>query len=506
MTTLALLDVICLSITTILGASLFLVVLGTGPRRALNRSFALFALAEAVVATLGILRRLSLRFGIGDSILLTELLFLFAVATGPLLGMFITLYLKRRTRNTNLAVGLGIIIIVILCVPLFRHQLYSNTRLDDNGMVRTDFIVWRVLAYQLVTLYTGWGLILFWQERRRLGELYLAGGVFVLVGGHFVNGAFRPPFPVTSVTTALTVAILGYGIIRRQLFNPLRDMTEELEHKVKELRQSEERFRAIFEGSNDAVMLLSEKAFFDCNSRALEMFGFEEKGELVNSHPADISPPFQSDGRDSLSVAQERIHTAFQQGHNRFEWICRRGNGEDFLAEVLFSAFDLGGEMVLQATVRDISERKQIEVERDRLQQEVIEAQRQTLLEISSPVIPVMDRIIVMPLIGNIDNRRAQDITRALLAGIRQQRAKMVILDITGVPLVDGDVASHLNKTIQAARLKGARTIVTGISDAVAETIVDLGIDWGGIDTVSDLQTGLRAALEGMGLHIVSQL
>jgi rsbT co-antagonist protein RsbR len=71
----------------------------------------------------------------------------------------------------------------------------------------------------------------------------------------------------------------------------------------------------------------------------------------------------------------------------------------------------------------------------------------------------------------------------------------VVILDITGVPIVDSGVAAYLNRTIQAARLKGAHAIVTGISEAVAETIVELGIDWSGIETVSDLQTGLRIAM-----------
>ena len=140
--------------------------------------------------------------------------------------------------------------------------------------------------------------------------------------------------------------------------------------------------------------------------------------------------------------------------------------------------------------------------ERERLQQEVIEAQRQALQELSTPIIPVMDRIIVMPLVGSIDTMRARDITRSLLAGIRAHRAKVVILDITGVPLVDSGVADHLNKTIQAARLKGARSIVTGISDAVAETIVDLGIDWSGIEALSDLQTGLVAALSSLGIKL----
>jgi rsbT co-antagonist protein RsbR len=134
--------------------------------------------------------------------------------------------------------------------------------------------------------------------------------------------------------------------------------------------------------------------------------------------------------------------------------------------------------------------------QREQLQQEIIESQNQVIQELSAPVIPVTEHIIVMPLIGSIDSKRARDITRTLLAGISQYRAKVVILDITGVPLIDSGVANHLNKTIQAAHLKGTQTIITGISEAVAETIVDLGIDWSGVRTLSDLQTGLHTALE----------
>ena len=136
------------------------------------------------------------------------------------------------------------------------------------------------------------------------------------------------------------------------------------------------------------------------------------------------------------------------------------------------------------------------------LQQEVIEAQRRAIQELSTPVIPVIERIIVMPLIGTIDTLRAGDIMHVLLQGIREHRARVVILDITGVPLVDTAVANHLIKTMQAARLKGARTIITGISDAVAETLVDLGVDWSDFETLADLQTGLIAALNSVGLKL----
>lgn len=128
-------------------------------------------------------------------------------------------------------------------------------------------------------------------------------------------------------------------------------------------------------------------------------------------------------------------------------------------------------------------------------EQQIIEAQQQVIQELSTPIIPIMDRIIIMPVVGSIDSTRARNITRTLLSGISQHRAKVVILDITGVDMVDTSVAGHLDKTIRAARLKGAQTIITGVSDAVAETIVALGIDWSQIETVSDLQTGLRSAI-----------
>ncbi|MDM8529251.1 PocR ligand-binding domain-containing protein [Anaerolineales bacterium HSG24] len=134
--------------------------------------------------------------------------------------------------------------------------------------------------------------------------------------------------------------------------------------------------------------------------------------------------------------------------------------------------------------------------------QEIIAAQQQVIQELSIPVIPVMDQIIVLPLIGNIDSERAREIMRSVLDGISQHRAKVVILDVTGVAVMDTEVVDHLNKTIQAARLKGARTIITGISDAVAEAVVDLGIDWDSVTTLGDLQTGLMTALRSLGIQL----
>jgi rsbT co-antagonist protein RsbR len=180
-----------------------------------------------------------------------------------------------------------------------------------------------------------------------------------------------------------------------------------------------------------------------------------------------------------------------------YQLSAQTGEVHHFEARMVVSAI----EEVL-VIVRDITEQKNAEAEHEALQQQLIDAQKQALLELSTPIIPVIDQIIIMPLVGSIDTQRAKEITRTLLSGISLHGAHIVIIDITGVPLVDSSVAEHLNRSIQAARLKGAHTIITGISDAVAETIVDMGIDWSKIETLRDLQSGLMAAFKRLRLRL----
>jgi rsbT co-antagonist protein RsbR len=152
-----------------------------------------------------------------------------------------------------------------------------------------------------------------------------------------------------------------------------------------------------------------------------------------------------------------------------------------------------GGVMVLQ----DITTRRQAEAEQSAHQQAIIEAQESTLRELSIPLIPVADDIVVMPLIGAIDSKRAQDIIRALLNGVNEQRARIIILDVTGVSIIDSQVANAIVSAAQALRLLGASVVLTGIRPEVAQTIIALGVDLSGIKTLGTLQAGIAAALRG---------
>jgi len=130
-----------------------------------------------------------------------------------------------------------------------------------------------------------------------------------------------------------------------------------------QMRKSEAKFRALYDYSGDAMILLDEDGFFSCNDSALRMFRYESRDELCSKHPAQLSPPTQPDGSDSLHLANERIAAATQDGSSRFEWLHRRSDGTDFPAEVLLGPMDLDGKRVLQAVVRDITERKRAETE-----------------------------------------------------------------------------------------------------------------------------------------------
>jgi anti-anti-sigma regulatory factor len=142
-----------------------------------------------------------------------------------------------------------------------------------------------------------------------------------------------------------------------------------------------------------------------------------------------------------------------------------------------------------------LAEREHVEAERARLQEDMIRLQATALAELSTPLIPINDRIMVMPLIGSIDSRRAQQVLQTLLSGIADSRAEVAILDITGVSVVDTQVANALVQVAQAVRLLGAQIMLTGIRPEVAQILVSLGIDLQGIITHSTLQSGIAYAL-----------
>jgi rsbT co-antagonist protein RsbR len=132
----------------------------------------------------------------------------------------------------------------------------------------------------------------------------------------------------------------------------------------------------------------------------------------------------------------------------------------------------------------------------------VIREQQEAIRLLSTPVLQVRERLLILPMIGLIDPQRARQLTEQLLRGIRANRAKVVVIDVTGVAALDASVANHLVQTVDAARLLGATVIVTGLSPEIAQTLVNIGVDLARMTTVGDLQGGIEEAERLLGYKV----
>ncbi|MBN2380894.1 tetratricopeptide repeat protein [candidate division WOR-3 bacterium] len=157
--------------------------------------------------------------------------------------------------------------------------------------------------------------------------------------------------------------------------------------------------------------------------------------------------------------------------------------------------------MVAERTIKlraEVAERQRTEMELEE-KLNLILKQREAIMELSTPVIKIWDGILVIPLIGVLDSRRTQHLTRELLSSISSTQSKIVIIDITGVPTVDSEIANHLVKTIESVKLLGSKCSITGIRPEVAQTIIHLGIDITQLETRASLVDGLKWAFRKIG-------
>ncbi len=201
---------------------------------------------------------------------------------------------------------------------------------------------------------------------------------------------------------------------------------------------------------------------------------------------------------EDAEAIKESVHTALAQ-HRQFEitYRIRHANGSiRWLWERGAGVFDDDGNVIaIEGFITDVTAERQAAEERQALNERIIAAQQAALRELSTPIVPISQGVIAMPLIGSIDSMRAQQIIETLLEGVNTTGAHIVILDVTGVPVVDTQVANTLLRSAQAVRLLGAEVLLTGIRPEVAQTIVGLGLDLSHIRTMASLQDGIVYAL-----------
>lgn len=265
---------------------------------------------------------------------------------------------------------------------------------------------------------------------------------------------------------------------------------DEIVHKL-------EIYEKVLDNVGEEIMLLDRDfKILWANKKVVETYG-TDKTDVVGDHcyklthkldhvcqpPYDICPV-----EEALKTGQSVtvLHTHFDKEGNKIYAevsgypVVKDGNITEFIH-----------------ISRDVTERVMAEKQ--------LKEQQKSILELSTPVVKIWEGIITLPLIGLIDSNRAKQIMESLLASIVATQAAIAIIDITGVPFVDTEVADRLIKTIKAAALLGTKSILVGIKSDIAQSMVHLGIDLSGVETYSTLQAGLEAAFSDTGLRVVEK-
>ncbi|MGK4003663.1 PAS domain-containing protein [Sorangium sp. So ce1036] len=256
-------------------------------------------------------------------------------------------------------------------------------------------------------------------------------------------------------------------------------------HAQAELRD----FQALVEYAPDGVCLASQEgALFYENPAFRAMTGHAEGAPFPSLFEVFAAP------RDELSAIVQRC---FRRASWQGTLSLAQPGGRTVPCQVSMVALaaEHGRPPGVAVLARDLTPIHEAERERLALQEQVIQAQQATLRELSTPLVPLAEGVVAMPLIGTFDRTRAQQAMEKLLDGIVQHQLHTVIVDVTGVRDVDAESADALLRIARAARLLGARLLLTGINPDTAQSLVDLGVDLGGIATHSTLQSGIAHVL-----------
>jgi PAS domain S-box-containing protein len=233
-------------------------------------------------------------------------------------------------------------------------------------------------------------------------------------------------------------------------------------------------------------VLLNKQAEREFKSNASEILGRTD----FELFPPDQATFYDERDRAALAAAEPIHHENSVEIH---------GELRHFFTTKFSLRNDAGQVHGVCSITVDLTAHRKAEAEAQRLQDEIIRVQEATLRALSTPLLPIAEGVVVMPLIGNIDSSRAQQVLETLLAGIVAHQASQVILDVTGVPVVDAQVADALVGVAKAVRLLGAQAILTGIQPAIARTLVDLDADLGPVETRATLESGIAQALGKTG-------
>ncbi len=488
-------------------------ILIQNPRARVNQLFAACAAVYAVASCIGLMRALA-----GDMALAADLLvwstIIVDVWSGTFIGLSILGIFYRsvfdRRRGWLLLVPLALAALASVAILVYYVTMpdqsvilspIAGTKVYEADRSVFAAHVWGY-AYMAVWVAISAVLLIVAAVRRSGGErrsavlllvLLALPVAFGIVGTQFLPGMLKIVVPALS--TALLFVAFALVLIRFRLFS-----TEEvaLRTVISELRDG-------------IVVLRDDRVILSCNERAAALLGLSRR-EIVHMHVEHVlahSPLPGNTWEELWAILQQG-----QEGTNETRYSV--GQAERIVRNEVMPVRDARGDVQGYAWIlRDISDlwhsQEQIQTRNRELQTAIQELEQtsqvqaqllETIRTLSAPAVPIVEGIIVLPITGQIDSERARRILNNLLGGINDHAAKMAIIDITGVPVVDTIVAEHLIEAARAALLMGCRPLLVGIRPEIAQVIVELGIDLAGLVTFSDLQSGVEYALRTLGLQL----
>ncbi|MDC3960014.1 STAS domain-containing protein [Polyangium jinanense] len=276
----------------------------------------------------------------------------------------------------------------------------------------------------------------------------------------------------------------------------VKDLEKQLEVRADEIAAAQEdalRYRRYFNFAQIGMTVTSlGTGWIDFNQQLCEQLGYTPE-ELRGTNWVDLTHP------DDVSLDKDLFEKLVRGEIQRYSLDKRflRKDGSIMYGNILIQGVYRpdGSFDHIFGFLHDVTERLQNERERLGLKQEIIDTQKKALRELSTPLIPVAKHVLVMPLVGTIDSVRAQAVLETLLEGVTRYQARMTILDITGVQVMDSEVTSALVKAAQAVELLGAQAILTGIQPGIAKTLVELDAELSNVMTLSTVREGISYAL-----------
>ncbi|AUX23432.1 uncharacterized protein SOCEGT47_039570 [Sorangium cellulosum] len=272
----------------------------------------------------------------------------------------------------------------------------------------------------------------------------------------------------------------------------VRDISRQKQTEM-QLRDADARFRAFAGQSLFGVFVAREGRLFYANQKLADIVGCA--GAEIEAE--GLMPWIAEADRAALKRFFDDLDRPGDGGSGGLQrtFTGRRRDGTTVYLDTCCAAVSMDGKPAAIGVVLDVTESRLAAEAQRRLHDEVLRMQEALVAELSTPLIPISDTVVVMPLIGSIDERRAQQLMTKLLDGVSSHRAQVIILDVTGVSSITTQTAGALMRCAQAARLLGANVLLTGMRPDVAQTLVTMGVDMTGLVTLGTLKAGIAHAL-----------